>query len=1369
MAMRPGPPRQPVGSAAWCAEERSTALQVSRSEIEEFSYSARNEMEWLNEHMAGIFSENKINVADVFKTPGKLRGKTPRTVRKPAQNENRVPLSDLFSSTPKDAPNPFTTSSSHHSKAPKFRIAEDEPVNLANHASATPKQVPAQFTTQNPVPIADSGYYGNQNQDATIQIDDTMEDVEQIRLPSPERIPEPATQNATDATETQPIEKPSSATNSFEKAIESEKEEQSKATKPVSPKTAVVEDADTAMVPASSPINLLGPESPEQSPTKTSPPGSPSVQPHAPAIEGKVEEPVEEPIEEPVQQPVDEPAPDPTTVEEHEADVTRSPSDGSSPIRPLVRKSSMNFASLPAREPLTSNKSLGARMSRTSHIDQTRTSYFPRHTGGKSLGVRHEPHEDEHDAMDLDVDDEDDGENGGTGKVNKESNVAAHSKTYTQRLQDQISMLGKSQASGTRLSKSIPNLTGTRQSLLTAQPHISQSTQHVVEEKTQLPPREQHLAKTPGAFPNDDEDDWIAPPTKKEAAAQSPRPAVEKSYSADIMEGVHEKGTISGADFDLPHHRTNTNPAGRSQSPRIPAKASEATSSFFGHTKSVSVPDVPRRELLDGAAGADKLRKVMSVSNPGDKAQVFGTNRRSKSPARSFCESPLKHSALKQVKNKFSSIIKGSKGLLASSAALSAESKASIVNSPSTIRLGKQLANLTESLQPSKEAEPLYPDLTQHISSDSQPVPTSSSPIRSNSRRTRASTERDRKEQKQKEREEKEAQHLAVQMDKLEKEREKERERARVFSQEQERIAAEKQLAAQKEHEKAMRTPAPKHAAKEARTSPRKVKTQQETEAKAPSGAAEPGVGEEDIDMTDAPASKPAPPSIARPTPGQTLKSREIKRPMKPTREAVAKPRQAPTLIRVNTSSQHTGFHPSNSALSATLQDTLGTSQQHLKSKASQPSLQTKTSQQSFSSSVNSTTGRPKALDLAAKRKQQEEREAQRKRDAKADMERKRAAIREEERRQEQERREKERQQAAAEEESKKRAQRQAAIEKAKQTRAPPPPVRSQPNGPPEYNSVREKASIPRPPSRLQSTMHRSQEDVGRPVNAVLSSTAKMSLKRPLQQESTDDGTQRPTASRNGQPQQKDAKRMRMSDEFNLEEEMEIQSYGTKIKGPPIRPSAGYKKDLPNKSLYASGYAPAPQSATRDIFKAPVAPQHHKSVHPHELAQVSKAHIPFASSHHAAGAVHKTPARPAGVKATKSAAKSAARSSPRFQNGENIELPEIQTDDEDDEDEEEDKGLGKASWADTPALRRELMRQETVDPLQVFGPPAPLNMEEVFSKSKDRWHKFRARTSSANWSGADRLTEEEIRKDLAARDRMRREGGWTYELSRDMS
>lgn len=984
-----------------------------------------------------------------------------------------------------------------------------------------------------------------------MEVDELMEDAESIRPPSPERMPEPPKQDAAEPVETQSTEKPSSGTNDSKELLEFEEQEQTKIARIASAKAEIVEDAEMATVPPSSPVNLLGSESPEQSPAKSSLPKSPSVQPHVPATTEEIEEAAEGP------------ASGAATVEDHIADVTRSPSDGSSPIRPLVRKSSMNFASLPAREPLASNKSLGARMSRTSHIDQTRASYFPRHTGGKSLGVRHESHEDEHNAMEVDDDDEDDDD--AAEDFNKDSKVAIHSKTYTQRLQDQISMLGKSQTSGTRLSKSIPNLTGTRQSLFAInQPHTSQTFQQAAEERTQLPSREQPSAKTPNAFPEDDDDDWIAPPSKREAAVQSPRPAVEKSYSADVMEGVHGKSTIGGAELDLLEHRPQAGVQSRLQSPRNPTKSNETTSSFPGHTKSASVPDVPHREPLDRAPGADRLGKALSVSNPIiTKAQHVEMDEPPRSPTRSFRESPMKHSALKQVKNKFSSILKGSKGLLASSAALSAESKASLVNSPSNIRLGKQVANSTESFRSGKETEPLYPDLTQHMPSDSQPVPTSSSPSRPSSRRTRASTERVRKEQKQKEREEKEAQHLAAQMEKLEKEREKEREKARVFSKEQDKIAAETQLAAQKEHEKAVQTPALKEATKSNRTSPRKGNAQPETEVKAAVVAAEAAENgaEDDVDMTDAPASKPAPPSIPRPTPGQTLKHREIKRPMKPTREAAAKPRQAPTLIRVNTSSQHTGFHPTNSVLAATLQDTLGTSQPQLKGKTSQPSLQTKSSQQRFSSSVNSTIGRPKALDLAAKRKQQEEREAQRKRDAKADLERKRAAMREEERRQEQERREKERKQAAAEEEAKKRAQRQAAIEKAKQTRAPPPPVRSQPNGPPEYNSVREKAGIPRPPSRLHhSTAHRSQEDVGRPVNAVLSSTAKMSLKRPLQQDGNDDGTQRPTASRNGLSQQKEVKRMRMSDEFNLEEEMEIQSYGTKIKGPPIRPSAGYKK-----------------------------------------------------------------------------------------------------------------------------------------------------------------------------------------------------------------
>lgn len=206
---------------------------------------------------------------------------------------------------------------------------------------------------------------------------------------------------------------------------------------------------------------------------------------------------------------------------------------------------------------------------------------------------------------------------------------------------------------------------------------------------------------------------------------------------------------------------------------------------------------------------------------------------------------------------------------------------------------------------------------------------------------------------------------------------------------------------------------------------------------------------------------------------------------------------------------------------------------------------------------------------------------------------------------------------------------------------------------------------------------------------------------------------------------------------------------------------------MPTKPMYPGGYTAGPQSGTRDLFKSAVTSQHNSAVKANALdtAQFSKGAIPFASN--PSQQSYKTPGRPGVTPGAKSAAKSATRASPRFQNGDAIELPEIQTDDEDD-DSEGEAGATMASWADSPDLRRALLRQETMDPSQIFGPPAPLNMEEVFSKSKDRWHKFRARTSSANWSGGDRLTEEDIRKDIAARDRLRREGAWTYEMSKEL-
>jgi hypothetical protein len=166
-----------------------------------------------------------------------------------------------------------------------------------------------------------------------------------------------------------------------------------------------------------------------------------------------------------------------------------------------------------------------------------------------------------------------------------------------------------------------------------------------------------------------------------------------------------------------------------------------------------------------------------------------------------------------------------------------------------------------------------------------------------------------------------------------------------------------------------------------------------------------------------------------------------------------------------------------------------------------------------------------------------------------------------------------------------------------------------------------------------------------------------------------------------------------------------------------------------------------------------------------DMAQMSKGPIPFASStNQQKPQPYKTPIRPGNGKGV---AKSAAKSSPQYQNGESIDLPEINTDSEDDDDEDDSAkkpAFKGASWIESPALRKALTEQENIDPATIFGQANEqvFDMEQVFNKSKDKFSKFRDRTSSANWFGTDGLTEEEIQRDVQAKQRMNRAGGWEY-------
>lgn len=50
----------PVGSSQWIQNEREQASEFVEQDVEEFSYSVRNELDWLNEHMADIFSKTQV-------------------------------------------------------------------------------------------------------------------------------------------------------------------------------------------------------------------------------------------------------------------------------------------------------------------------------------------------------------------------------------------------------------------------------------------------------------------------------------------------------------------------------------------------------------------------------------------------------------------------------------------------------------------------------------------------------------------------------------------------------------------------------------------------------------------------------------------------------------------------------------------------------------------------------------------------------------------------------------------------------------------------------------------------------------------------------------------------------------------------------------------------------------------------------------------------------------------------------------------------------------------------------------------------------------------------------------------------------------
>ena len=449
----------------------------------------------------------------------------------------------------------------------------------------------------------------------------------------------------------------------------------------------------------------------------------------------------------------------------------------------------------------------------------------------------------------------------------------------------------------------------------------------------------------------------------------------------------------------------------------------------------------------------------------------------------------------------------------------------------------------------------------------------------------------------------------------------------------------------------------------------------------------------------------------------------------RPIQNNFTKPKPVPVSIKLGTLSQRVPV--TTQSLASNLQETLPAEPKRpgLTKKVSNTSLQSTASTAPFKTSVAAQPSKPKALIAAERKREQDEREAQRKLEHKKEMERRRAAQQEEAKRQEQKQRgeaERKERERIATEQAKRQVQQQAIERKRLENARKAEQQR--------IDFVPSEAAN-RPPSRLGTAQPLSRSLLGHPLPTNPAKPAK----RPMEEE------EQPKA----RPMAMENKRRKTEDENEPARPI--------MSGAPIRQSnLGNKKtSIFNHNLYA------PVHQQPHVGQFPQPPGHPRLAHASTMAQYGNgAKIPFAEAPNPPVHASKTPASAHHQKATLQLVKS----SPQYPHGEAIHLPEIPTDSEDEDSENEGNAFPIPDWATPGHLTDQLIRQEGVDGDAVFGPIAPLKMEEIFAKgNKERLKRMRDRTSSANWAmSGDGLTLEEIRADREQRERMRLEGGWRY-------
>ncbi|KAI5845684.1 hypothetical protein DFP73DRAFT_572921 [Morchella snyderi] len=1513
----PSTAKPSVGSVSWIANERSTVQQLGDQDMEDFAFAARNDLEWLNEHMAEIFERNNLDVAELLKTPGKLRGqKTPRTGRKqvrPAAPGRELLANILGFQQPANenpSDNPFYTAAplpgkiqtspargSSRSPSRPLRVLQDtkakKPTNPIKDNSFGLKQPESQPSLTDSGVWSDfqsqpqqTGFVSEYNSFASEPAIDSRtgdrssnyhiapeepdereqehkEQEQEDEEPEEEEVevelgkpgdndlepPMPESPGYTIKVASPGIialEKPVSSERFAVKSVSLPKEADNKnepeprgsgrLARRSSPTPATVEaqpDRPNSSLPPSSPPSLPQQETLVEIsekmptlPTEQSPiPPLAAVEPIRPqtlSLENSAEPEKNSPAA-------------PQTPGDEDSSRSSSSSESPAPEIPMARKSILNFASLPAREPLTNKKkSLGVKHTRDSNVEQvrlngtSRASWMNRKGNGKSLGAssrqiermekadketkevgmkdaKEEEEEEEEIFLKTDASNslkrktetvrdgsrkkskgtseeselESDESNGETAKA-----VALHNKTSTQRLHDKIQQLGKVNAS--REARPFPSSGSS-----VAYPELPQlendTVQAVPASKSTESEKGQPSVTTIGqtSIAQDDEE-WIPMPKQTLTRSQSQKEEIAAKEQTLARSQSHTEGTVASKQQETekpvsarwrhhsPQHtspqptsiRTITtsesapnlrSPAAVRQLPLSPLKASfsedwiktpaspAAKSSGEGAITAVkahtSVVFKKAKEMLLKSSTASTSAKIETM-NPASRGWHGGQNSREQNSR----EQPKNIGSQKSAK----SMEQLYPDLGAMMADLGAETRQMSIDVPEAV------------LEPNREPRRTRSSASKDTHENSPEVEQSAVKIQ----KARAERESERLEREQQFREKEEQlrrveEELLREREERELERRQQEEKLRKQREESLRLAEEKlrqerelqqkykeeRIRREKEEFKKFQEEKLKQEKEELKRRQQEELRKQKEEAQkakeAPASFHEQDDStdkEEDEDNQDDDASEAdtrtmirssaeseRPPSRLQRAGGirfqKTRDTKPVQRPGSAMKDH-AKPKGPPVSISVGTASQREMQNqrnkpPGPSTLVAALKQSF--ENPSLMTSTSQTSLNSSTSNNSLkSSNLGGPPKPPKSLAAAASQLKKEQEDKERKLVVKREIERRKL----------------ENQRKMDDEAARRARQKPASTQK---TLARTPAV-----------------------ANLRQTSEEPERRLDFKTGAKLG-IAKTAVKRAFQPDAAEEQQQyRQTATKPGAPSyQQDTTKKRRTGEYDERGERTYEM------APPIRQSVAKKlirrKEIVPKSAIPHGYTQASASGMQSMLRPPN--KHGVPMPQVESVKFSKEKIRFAgeSSVASASTTPSTFKTPGSKSAKPSKTPAGAKDSPIYPNGELIDLPDIQTDSDDDDDDYPAKSdFHVPKWAESPELRGLLENQQSINPEDVFGPMARLDMDAIFRDGGGR-QKFRARTSSANWSGADRLTPDEIAADMEARRKMIEQGGWKYQ------